>query len=103
MVISPLYRKLVRDLWRMRGQVLAIAAVIASGAAVLVMSLTTTESLHEMAIAYYDRHAFADVFARVERAPEHLADRIRDTPGVQAVETRVVHTAVLDIEGFEEP
>ncbi|NJD32163.1 MAG: FtsX-like permease family protein [Gammaproteobacteria bacterium] len=95
--------KLVRDLWRLRGQVLAIALVMASGIAVLVMSLTTVESLEETAIAYYERYGFAQVFAQVERAPEHLRDRMREIPGVRAVETRVVHTAVLDIDGFDEP
>ncbi|HSG65158.1 MAG TPA: ABC transporter permease, partial [Gammaproteobacteria bacterium] len=99
----PLDRKLIRDLWRMRGQVLAIGLVIASGVGVLVMSLTAMESLEQTAAAYYERYRFADVFARVERAPEYIADRIRGLGGVQAVETRVVRMAVLDIEGFQEP
>ena len=103
MVMRALHRKLLRDLWRLRGQVLAIALVMASGVGVLVMSLTTVESLEETAVAYYERYRFGEVFARVERAPEHLADDMREIPGVQAVETRVVRTAVLDIEGFEEP
>lgn len=103
MVIAPLRRKLFRDLWRLRGQVFAIALVIASGVGVLVMALTTVEALRETALAYYERYAFAHVFSRVERAPEHLAERIRALPGVQAVETRIVHRAVLDIAGFEEP
>ncbi len=101
--MAPLTRKLLRDLWRLRGQVLAIAAVMASGVGVLVMALTTVEALRETAIAYYERYAFAHVFARVERAPEHLVERIRNLPGVQAVETRIVRTAVLDVTGFEEP
>jgi putative ABC transport system permease protein len=103
MVVRALYRKLMRDLWLMRGQVLAIALVMASGVGVLVMSLTTVESLEETAIAYYERYRFGHVFARVERAPEHVAARLREIPGVQAVETRVVRTAILDVEGFEEP
>jgi putative ABC transport system permease protein len=102
-VIRALHRKLLRDLWRLRGQVLAIALVMASGIGVLVMALTTVESLEETARAYYERYRFADVFARVERAPEHLELQLREIQGVQAVETRIVRTAVLDIEGFEEP
>ncbi|MCG8543197.1 MAG: hypothetical protein MJE12_03195, partial [Alphaproteobacteria bacterium] len=69
--MRALNRKLLRDLWRLRGQVLAIALVIASGVAVLVMSLTTYESLRGTAEAYYERYRFADVFASVKRAPEH--------------------------------
>lgn len=101
--MRALNHKLVRDLWRLRGQVLAIALVIASGIALLGMSLTSMEALTETATAYYERYRFAHVFARVERAPEHLVERVRLLPGVQTVEVRVVKNAVLDIEGFEEP
>jgi putative ABC transport system permease protein len=101
--MQPLNKKLTRDLWRLRGQVIAVAVVIASGVAVLSMSLSTTEALGETARAYYERYRFAHVFGRVQRAPEHLADRIRLFPGVQSVSTRVVKTAILDIAGFEEP
>ena len=101
--MKALHRKLLRDLWRLRGQVFAIALVMASGIGVLVMSLTTVESLEETAIAYYERYDFAQVFAHVEGAPEHLRDRLREIPGVRTVETRVVRTAVLDIQGYEEP
>ncbi|MAF82920.1 MAG: FtsX-like permease family protein [Lentisphaeria bacterium] len=101
--MRPLNRKLTRDLWHLRGQVIAVAAVIASGVAVLSMSLSTTEALGETARAYYERYRFAHVFGRVQRAPEYLADRIRLLPGVQSVSTRVVKTAILDVAGFEEP
>ena len=83
--MKALHRKLLRDLWRLRGQVFAIALVMASGIGVLVMSLTTVESLEETAIAYYERYGFAQVFAHVERAPEHLRDRLREIPGVRGI------------------
>ena len=101
--MRALNRKLLRDLWRLRGQVLAIALVMASGIGVLVMSLTTVESLQSTMVEYYDRYAFADVFARLERAPDRIGDRLQSIPGVRAVETRVVRVATLDIGGFEEP
>ncbi len=101
--MRALNRKLVRDLWRLRGQVLAIGLVIASGVAVLVMSLSTLESLRDTSNAYYERYRFADIFSGLERAPIRLKNRIADIPGVQTVQTRIVKIAVLDIEGFEEP
>ncbi len=103
MVMPVLYLKLLRDLWRMRGQVLSIALVMASGVSVLVMALSTVDALVETTNAYYERQSFAHVFARVERAPEHLKQRLAQIQGVQTVETRVVRTAVLDIKGFAEP
>ena len=62
--MTPLNRKLYRDLWRLRGQVLAIALVIASGIAVLALSLTSMEALTETAIAYYERYRYGFASAR---------------------------------------
>lgn len=101
--MRPLNRKLLRDLWRLRAQVIAIALVMASGVGLMCMSLTSIEALGDTAGAYYERYRFADVFARVERAPEQLAERLRLLPGVESVSTRVVKNAVLDVAGFEEP
>jgi len=101
--LRALQRKLLRDLWRLRGQVLAIALVIASGVAVLVMSLGTIEALRQTAAAFYDRSAFADVFATLKRAPEGLVRRIAEIPGVRTVETRIARFTLLDVAGFSEP
>ncbi len=101
--LRTLDRKLLRDLWRLRGQVLAIAVVIASGVSVLVMSLSTLEALDTTARVYYETYRFADVFAHLTRAPERLVERIAAIPGVQAVQTRISRLAILDIEGFGEP
>ena len=43
--MRALHIKALRDLWLMRGQALAIALVIASGIAMLVMSQATIDSL----------------------------------------------------------
>lgn len=101
--VHPLDRKLIRDLWALRGQVVAVALVIASGLTVLIMSLGAISSLEETRAAFYDRYRFADIFARVERAPEGLARRIAAMPGVRAVETRVVQPVVLDVADMAEP
>jgi len=101
--MSSLDRKLVRELWMLKAQVLAIALVIASGAALLIMALTTIEALEETTAAYYERTRFADVFAQAKRAPEHLGRDIAEIPGVRLVETRIVEGAILDMPGFAEP
>ncbi|MDH3236213.1 MAG: ABC transporter permease [Alphaproteobacteria bacterium] len=96
-------RKLLRDLWRLRGQVAAMSMVVASGVAVLIMFLSALEALDDTAAAYYERYRFAQVFATVKRAPERLRTRIAAIPGVQWAETRVVKFATIDVAGFEEP
>lgn len=96
-------RKVLRELREMKGQALAIGMVIAGGVATLVMSLSTLESLRTTRSVFYRDYRFAEVFARVKRAPEGVAERIREIPGVQRVQTRVVADVTLDIEGFDDP
>lgn len=101
--MGVLDRKLLRDLWRLKTQVLAIALVMAAGVTTLVLGIGTFQSLKETQTAYYERHRFADVFAAARRVPERLAAEIAEIPGVAAVETRIVDAAVLDIAGMAEP
>jgi putative ABC transport system permease protein len=101
--MQALNKKLVRDLRRMRGQVIALSMVIASGVGVLVLAFSVLEALQTTADAYYERYNFGEVFARARRAPETLTARIAAIPGVQTVETRIKRLAILDVTGFEEP
>ena len=80
MLVSPLTRKLLRDVGRMKGQVATIALVLAGGIASFVALRGTYASLLRSRDAYYDRERFAHVFATLERAPEELARRIEALP-----------------------
>jgi putative ABC transport system permease protein len=101
--VKALRRKLLRDLWGMKGQALAIAMVIVSGVATFVISLSTLDSLRETRAVFYRDNRFAEVFASLKRAPESLADAVRAIPGVDRVETRVTAAASLEVPGFPEP
>jgi len=101
--MRALDRKLLRDLLELRGMVLAIALVQIGGIATFVMSLSTYDSLLLTQENYYREQRFADVFAVLKRAPEQLAGRIRDIPGVERVQTRVVAAARVTVPDFPEP
>ena len=100
---SQLDRKLWRDIARMKGQVLAVAMVMACGLAMLVMARSLIFSLESTSDAYYRGHRFAEVFAVLKRAPLGLADRIRGIPGVAAVQPGLSVQVTLDIPGLDEP
>jgi putative ABC transport system permease protein len=103
MKVGALDRKLLRDLWQMKGQAVAIALVIGSGVAMFVMYHSAFDSLQRTQQAYYARHRFADVFAALKRAPQRLEEQLRAIPGVAEVATRVVANVTLDVPGLEEP
>jgi putative ABC transport system permease protein len=101
--IGALDRKLLRDLWQMRGQSVAIALVIAAGVAMFVMYLSNFESLQRTRATYYQTARFAEVFASLKRAPASVESRIAALPGVEAVSTRVVADVTLDLQDMTEP
>ncbi|MGI9480803.1 MAG: FtsX-like permease family protein [Hyphomicrobiales bacterium] len=95
--------KMIRDLRRIWAQALAIAMVLASGVATLVLGIGAYRSLDETRSAYYERYRFADLFAYAERAPNALKQEILQIPGVATADTRLVSSALLDVEGMAEP
>lgn len=101
--MKALDRKLFRDLWHMRGQVLAIAAVIMGGVATMVMSLSTYDSLVGTRDRFYGEYRLADVFAGLKRAPQPVAERLAGVPGVERLETRVRAGVKLEVAGFSDP
>lgn len=103
MLISALDRKLLRELRRMKGQVLTIALVLASGISSFVALRGTYSSIRDARDDYYDRTRFAHVFATAERAPEILARRLEAVPGVALVETRISEEVTLPLEGMDRP
>lgn len=102
-MLSMLDRKLVRDLWRIRGQAAAIALVIASGVSLFIMTDGMLTSLDETMRAYYERYVFADIFAPLKRAPERIVDRLREIPGVADAQGRVVAPLLANMEGAAAP
>ncbi|MFA6969800.1 MAG: FtsX-like permease family protein [Gallionella sp.] len=96
-------RKLMRDLWQMKSQAVAIALVVMCGVGTYVMFLTAQHSMRTTQDIYYRDYRFAQVFAQLKRAPESLRGRIQSVAGVDQVETRVTAQVRLDMPDFAEP
>lgn len=101
--MTPLNKKLFRDLWHLRGQIFATALVVACGVASFVSMRSTYDSLLNTQQNYYAAYRFGDVFVHVKRAPESLRPRIEAIPGVAAVQTRIVAEVILNVPGLAEP
>ncbi len=96
-------RKLVRDLWRLKGQALAIAVVMAGGVMTLILSVTTLEALSGARDRFYASHHFAEVFADLKRAPLGVASRVQAIEGVNLVEPQVQAAMRLSLPDFDDP
>ena len=102
-MISPLRRKVLRDLHRLWPQALVISLVLAAGVATLILGTGAHASLSETRARYYETYRFADVFADVTRAPRALVATIRQIEGVVAADARIMKLGLLDMPGMIEP
>ncbi len=101
--MRALDRKLMRDLRLMWSQALTIAFVVAAGIAGLITTLSAVDSLAAARERFYADGRFADIFASVKRAPDSLAVRLREIPGVADVQTTIEHAVRVEIEGVSDP
>jgi putative ABC transport system permease protein len=101
--LAPLTVKLLRDLWRMRSQALAIALVMAAGVGMVIMSYGMIRSLEATRADYYERYALADIWAPLRRAPDSELAAIAALPGVGVAESRITAAGTLDVPGIAEP
>ena len=101
--MKALHHKLWRDLWQLRGQVIAIALVMIGGIGTMTMAQSNYAALAGSRALYYAEYRFAEVFARAKRAPLPLMETVRAIRGVREAEARVTGFVTLEIGGYDEP
>ncbi|MBL0419004.1 FtsX-like permease family protein [Ramlibacter sp. AW1] len=101
--MRALDRKVLRDLRLLWSQALTIALVVASGIGGFLATLSAVDSLARARDDFYASGRFADVFAAVKRAPNAMASRLLEVPGVLDVQTTVEHFARVTVPGSPDP
>jgi putative ABC transport system permease protein len=101
--MKALDRKVLRDLRLLWSQALTIALVVASGIGGFVATLSAVDSLARARDSFYAAGHFADVFATVKRAPDAMATRLAEVPGVIDVQTTVEAVARVSVPGTVDP
>ena len=102
-MVSMLDRKLLRDLWRMRGQAVTIALVVACGIGGFIASHSTHDSLTRARDHFYEVSQFPHLFAELKRAPNAVTRDIARIPGIAQYRTRVVQEVQVDLPGVIQP
>lgn len=98
-----LNRKLVRDLAKAWGMLLAIIAIMAVGVTVFVAMRSVHRNLTEAKQDYYRQGRMADLWVDVKKAPlAEMAD-VAKIPGVRDLRPRISFAATVDIEETETP
>ncbi|MBN2372438.1 FtsX-like permease family protein [bacterium] len=98
-----LNRKLIRDMLKARGQVIAVCAVIMCGIAGYSSVLSAFRNLKLTRDTYYKEYRFADFTIMMEKAPVSAVLKVRDISGVAVAQGRIVKDVNLDIPGSDVP
>lgn len=101
--MTHLDRKLWRDIRRMKGQVIAVALVMACGLAMMIMARSLIYSLESNRREYYEANRFGELFVFLKRAPNSIAQEAARIPGVAAVQPGISVQVTLDIPALDEP
>lgn len=101
--LSTLNRKLLRDLWKSKGQAVAVAAVILCGIGDFVTISSAYRNLKLTRDTYYREYRFADFWIPLERAPKSAVYRVEAIPGVNRARGRIVKDVNVDIAGSDDP
>ena len=101
--MKAINRKLLRDLWQLKSQVVTVALVVASALSGFVGSFATYYSLVDARESFYESAHFGDAFSDIKRAPREIERRILQIPGVSDADTTVVFDVTLDVPGVAEP
>ena len=101
--MSLLDLKLLRDLRALKSQAFAVALVMACGLAMMIMTRSLILSLATTRDSYYERFRFAEVFARLKRAPNSVREELAAIPGVARVQISIAIQVTLDVPGLMEP
>ncbi len=101
--MQALNRKLLRDLRLMWSQALTLALVVAAAVAGFITTFSAWDSLQWSRDRYYAESRFADLFADLKRAPDPVADRLAQLPGIAQVDATVVQHVQLALPGVPDP
>lgn len=80
--MSVLTKKLLRTIWKTKGQFLAVVAVVMLGISVYISMTTAYYNLNRSKESFYQENNFADYTFHIIRAPEQITKQIEAVNGV---------------------
>ncbi|MEE3219242.1 MAG: ABC transporter permease, partial [Planctomycetota bacterium] len=101
--MKTLDRKLVRELRRSRGLLLAITSIITIGVMMFVYMRATYRNLKTAQANYYAEGRMADFWIDVKKAPLTELEQLKKLDGVTQLRPRIQFFATVDIPDVTEP
>jgi len=102
-LLRILDRKLLRELYRSKGLLLAITSIIALGVMCYVAMQSAYHNLQAAKRSYYRQCRMADFWVDVKKIPTSELEPLARLPGVVETRSRIQFSAIVDIEDVAEP
>ena len=101
--MTVLDKKLLRDLWRSKGMLAAIIAIVTVGMGCYVGFQATWRNMERARKSYYSACRMADFWIDLKKAPVTEIRRLADVPGVSQLRDRISFPVTVDLEDVDRP
>jgi putative ABC transport system permease protein len=101
--VRTLDRKLVRELYRSKGLLLAITSIVAVGMTCFVSMRSAYHNLQQAQDRYYRQCQMADFWIDLKKAPLAEIAALADMPGIHRITPRIQFAATVDLEQVPKP
>jgi putative ABC transport system permease protein len=101
--MTPLDRKLARDLLAAKGRLLAIISIIAVGVMCFIYMRSSYYNLKTAQSSYYAQCRMADFWVDLKKIPIAELDALAELPGVAEIQPRIQFYVTVDLPRVEEP
>ncbi len=101
--MSVLDRKLLRELYRSKGLLLAITSIVAVGMTCFVSMRSAYYNLQRAKADYYRECRMADFWIDLKKAPLAEIDTLKELPGITQITPRIQFAATVDLENVTRP
>jgi len=100
-LVTVLDKKRRRDIIKLKGMLIAVAAIVAIGVASFVGMLATYINLTNAQGNYYSKCRMADFWIDLKKAPLNDVERLREMKGIAELRERISFPIRVDLENVE--
>lgn len=101
--MKAINKKLFRDFWNLKIQALSIALILIGGISILLSSWSSYQSLKKARDDFYLNYSFAHIFSEFKKAPKGIINDLREIPGVEKIDGRIVIEGIVNMTDLDEP
>ncbi|MDP8217707.1 MAG: FtsX-like permease family protein [Candidatus Theseobacter exili] len=102
-MVKILDRKLLRDLLRTKGLLIAVIMIVAVGTGSFVGMLSTYDNLLIARTSYYSRCRMADFWIDLKKAPISEIKNLETLKGISELRERISFPVIVDLENSNKP